>query len=704
MQIKNKKNIFKLSAVSLVSMLGFGTIISSNQITPTYANNGSDVETIEAITLETDWKYLDNNTDPANNEVSKATQWTTPTFDDSDWSTNHGTFGAKNGKIADLGNGCTPTVLLNQYINGSNGNVIPTYFFRTTIDVDDIEDITSITGSLKADDGIIVYLNGQQVVTDNMNVDGKGVISEPNMYYAGNSNGDPVQKEFTLDKASLKDKLVEGENTIAVELHNDRDTSSDIYFEFTNLNINSGEDIVITQKAISLQIGSNETENNITWYANNSTTGEVQVAKKEESLTNDFPSKYQTFVATTKNTNDANFYSNQATITNLEENTEYVYRVVNDTVVSDTYTFTTGDFDEGFNFLLAGDPQIGASGNSGNDTTAWDETLSKTVPTFKPDFIVSAGDQVNTASDEGQYTGYLQSDEMKSIPSAPTIGNHDSSSTAYSEHFNLPNDDSGKGNTTAGGDYWYVYDNTLFMDINTNNRSTAEHKAFMEEAIASNPGVRWKTVVFHHSIYSTASHVSDEDIIQRRNELPAVFDELDIDVVLMGHDYVYTRTYMMNGMTPDTTNGVESSVIDPTGILYLTANSASGSKYYGFDTSYDTSFAAVKDQSRTKTITNIEVTDNAYTMTTYYVDNMQIVDTFTINKTPNAANKTSLEQKVNEFSTLKADDYTATSWQLFESAMQDAKLVLESPMVSQEEVDTALTDLMNAKEALVKKK
>ena len=37
------------------------------------------------------------------------------------------------------------------------------------------------------------------------------------------------------------------------------------------------------------------------------------------------------------------------------------------------------------------------------------------------------------------------------------------------------------------------------------------------------------------------------DIITRRNELPQVFKDLDIDVVLMGHDHVYTKTYMMDG-------------------------------------------------------------------------------------------------------------------------------------------------------------
>src|SRR5699024_10813030 len=97
------------------------------------------------------------------------------------------------------------------------------------------------------------------------------------------------------------------------------------------------------------------------------------------------------------------------------------------------------------------------------------------------------------------------------------------------------------------------------------------------------PDVKWKTVIFHNSVYSTASHVNDGDIIKRREQLPAEFENLDIDVVLMGHDHVYTRTYMMveeNGsIVPDKTEEVQSSVTNPEGVLYLTASSASGSKY-----------------------------------------------------------------------------------------------------------------------------
>lgn len=108
--------------------------------------------------------------------------------------------------------------------------------------------------------------------------------------------------------------------------------------------------------------------------------------------------------------------------------------------------------------------------------------------------MISAGDQVNTAGNESQYAGFLNHDILKSTAIATVIGNHDTSNAAYSEHFNNPNVyDFGK--TSAGSDYWYVYNNVLFMNLNSNNLSTAVHKAFMEAAIAANPEVDWKIVV-----------------------------------------------------------------------------------------------------------------------------------------------------------------------------------------------------------------
>ena len=453
----------------------------------------------------------------------------------------------------------------------------------------------------------------------------------------------------------------------------------------------SGETV---QKSVILMIGSDETSRNLTWYANVEEAGSVQWAKQSDMQDGLFPAQYNEAAATSIAANDEGFYSNQATMTGLEENTTYVYRVVNGDTISQIYTFETGDFDDGYSFILAGDPQIGA-GNTETDTVGWDETLDTAIAQLDPDFLVSAGDQVNTNNNETQYTGYLN-DALTYLTSATTIGNHDSGSAAYNEHFNLPNESTQLGATTAGTDYWFVYDNTLFMVINSNNRSTAEHKEFMESAIAQNPDVRWKTVVFHHSVYSTASHVNDGDIIERREELPPVMSELGIDVVLMGHDHVYTRTYMMNGTTPDDSQGVQSEVTNPEGVLYLTANSASGSKYYDI-AAPEAAYSAVMDQSYRRTITDIHVTDTSYTMTTYYMDTMEVLDTFTINKID--TDKSGLQELADKVSGLKEEDFTADEWNALQSALSEAQTVLADENAAQEDVDSALAALQSAYDA-----
>lgn len=230
---------------------------------------------------------------------------------------------------------------------------------------------------------------------------------------------------------------------------------------------------------------------------------------------------------------------------------------------------------------------------------------------------------------ETQYASFLKPEALRSLTLATNIGNHDSNGINYQEHFNLPNESSSQGDTPAGGDYWYSYNGVLFLSLNSNNMSTAEHKEFMSSAIrayqAANNGAEplWKIVTFHHSIYSTASHMENDDIIQRRNGLPQVFKELDIDVVLQGHDHVYTRTYMMDGGAVSANenytyaSGEEkapTAVTAPSGILYVTANSASGSKYYDLHAGYNYNWAAVRDQGKKPSISKATVSENTFTI------------------------------------------------------------------------------------------
>ena len=583
----------------------------------------------EINTADTLWRYLDDGTDPAVG-ASNRTAWTLPGVDDSAWKTGKGSFGAKKGEIKDLGGGCTPNTLLSQY--KTDGTDKEAFFFRTTVTVDDPTEVKAITGSILYDDAAIVYLNGQRIAA----FDADSITG--NLQYGGSNAADPKTGEIHVTDSAILKCLRAGENTVAVELHQGRSNSSDIYMDMTAMHFEKA--VKVVQNSISLNPGSNESQMNFTWYANVPEAGTLLIVKADHLANGTMPADAKTVTAFASQANKSGFYSNQCTVTGLEAGTQYAYQLVNGDTSSEIHTFTTAK-SGAFKFLFAGDPQLGASGNLNSDNSGWAQTLKAAVEKV-PDaaFLLSAGDQVNTADNEVQYGAYLEQSQLYDLPVATVVGNHDSASNSYDQHFNVPNE-SDKGKTAASADYWFRYGNTLFLVLNVNNRSTAEHKAFMEDAIAQNTDAAWKVVAMHHSVYSVANHATENDILQRRNELVPVFKALDIDVVLQGHDHVYVRSYMMDGLTPVTDaaeydTAEKNSVTDTDDILYITANSASGSKYYTIQ-NQEFPYAAVKSQERTPTYSKVSVSDGQFQITTYRTNDGSVLDEFTINRTTEKA-------------------------------------------------------------------
>ncbi len=212
-------------------------------------------------------------------------------------------------------------------------------------------------------------------------------------------------------------------------------------------------------------------------------------------------------------------------------------------------------------------------------------------------------DTSNLSQVEEEYDGFLNAPQLTQLPLATELGNHDCgyNTALYGQHFTLPNisekygqvsgdaygDNAVDSESTGDGDYYFTYNNTLYMVLNTSCLSIAEHKAFLEETIQANPDVTWKVVSFHKSIYSVASHVTESDIVTLRNGLSPILSQLGIDIVLQGHDHVYARSYIMggeSGMTADVQKNADGSalteVTNPDGVQYITMNSASGSKFY----------------------------------------------------------------------------------------------------------------------------
>lgn len=427
-----------------------------------------------------------------------------------------------------------------------------------------------------------------------------------------------------------------------------------------------------------LTIGKDQSERNFTWYSKSKEQGYLEIVEANDQKDFSNATKIKAVTSDKNTTFDINDKSNakvkiekdkkdqalkdlyelkdmsnsQVNIKNLKPNTKYMYRVYNGNgKKSQVFEFTTQP-KGGFTFVLAGDPQIGA-GKFYADRDKWEKalgTIKKQVPQMS--FLYSLGDQVNeyTSKSELEYSGYIERENAKGITFATLIGNHDSQAKSYSQHFALPNLQA-EGKTEAGSNYYFVYNNTLFIQLNSNNMNTAEHKATIEKAIemTKNQNIKWKVVGFHHAIYSAATHANDDDIIKRRAEYPALMKQYGIDLIVSGHDHVYTRSRMMNGGVAIESERnftdkskeegkVPSKYVNPKGQLYLTANSASGSKHYDLVEFKD--YMAVRDQHYKPNFTEVKVTDKSIVATTYETDSLKVVDQVEIEKsTANTTNE-----------------------------------------------------------------
>ena len=418
---------------------------------------------------------------------------------------------------------------------------------------------------------------------------------------------------------------------------------------------------------VSLTPGVNETELNLAWYSKTVETPAVKIAKNNEMTD---AVTFEGTQTTAVEIDGTQYYSNKATVKNLEENTEYFYQVMKNGEWTEAEEYNTKSFSS-FSFLYVGDPQIGASkgqtnteGDSmnaknsvtttaednlaaRNDAYNWNSVLNKAIAEHSDvSFMVSAGDQVNYAKNEREYAGYLGADALKSLPVSTTIGNHDSGSEQYTLHYNNPNafeaDDTEytSGKTAAGTDYYYTYGDVLFIVLDTNNYNCATHENVIKKAISENQDAKWRVVMFHQDIYGSGLDHSDSDGIVLRTQLTPIFDENDIDVVLQGHDHTYSRTYQLTGdgeehtaynnsnykndsafleqnncyvIKSDTQSG---TVVNPEGTVYVEANSSTGSKFYNLIATQQ-DYIAERSQTWTPSYSVISVDENSFSITTY---------------------------------------------------------------------------------------
>ena len=321
-----------------------------------------------------------------------------------------------------------------------------------------------------------------------------------------------------------------------------------------------------------------------------------------------------------------NLISNKVTATGLEEGKTYYYTYTENGVMSSPESFTVQN-DENFTVLFVSDAQIGRSGDETleevlvRDTCGWNYTVDK-MTTRYPDaaFVISGGDQFQTEDSLVQMKAYLSPEELRSLPVANTIGNHDSDATLYGDIFNNPNEVFELFKSKAGTGYYYTYGDVLFISINSENTSVTDADRVLRTAINAHPDKKWRVVTMHRDPYA-GTH-SDDTFSDERLVFASLYDCYDIDLVLAGHTHLYSRTNPMYGGKP-AEEGEE-------GTVYLQTSSASGSNYDPLPEEGTASFIVSAFDTRVPTYTALEFGEDTISISTYRTDTDEVIDSFEV--------------------------------------------------------------------------
>lgn len=183
--------------VSGVAAQGWARFLASGDLPPAPV-------TTRYLTSTSPWRYWDRGTRPTN--------WQAPGFDDSAWASG----------VPQLGYGDGDEATVVSYGPNASDKYITTYF-RTTFQVPEIPDTATV--QLMADDGAVVYVNGTEVVRDNMPT---GTITNTTRASTGRAGGDEnAMRPFDVPVQHLQT----GTNVVAVEVHQAAPSSSDLSFD-----------------------------------------------------------------------------------------------------------------------------------------------------------------------------------------------------------------------------------------------------------------------------------------------------------------------------------------------------------------------------------------------------------------------------------------------------------------------------------------
>ncbi len=486
------------------------------------------------------WQYLDNGS-------NQGTAWRTGAVA---WSSGPAGLGYNNEERTTISYGAS-----------ASAKHITTYF-RYTLNIASVAAYDSFRIKMFVDDGAVVYINGTQRAITN--------ISASPTYTTTATAVAAEDGHATQAFAVAASSFVNGNNEIAVEVHQNAGNSPDLIFDFELTGITGVTEPVITRGPY-LQMVSH-TAVTIRWQTGTTATStRVKYGTAENSLTS--TASNGTAVA-----------DHEIRITGLTADTKYYYAIGSATsIVKGSYRnyFTTSppaSTTRKIRIGVFGDPGTGTSLQKGTR----DNYLKLKNGAANSELAIMLGDNAYNAGTETEHnTGFFNiynNNVFDNHVVFPVPGNHEYANTSaraidhaipYYSIFTVP-DAAQSGGLSSGTEHYYSFDygNIHFVMLDTYGVDGGKHlyddttaatgsqqALWLKADLAANAGThKWTIVCMHHPPYTNGSHRSDNtageaDLMAIRQRIIPILERFGVDVVLAGHSHVYERSFLVKDHT-----------------------------------------------------------------------------------------------------------------------------------------------------------
>ncbi|MEO5895365.1 MAG: metallophosphoesterase [Vicinamibacterales bacterium] len=473
------------------------------------------------VAVSAPWRYLDNGTDAG-------TAWREPSFNDSGWASGP----------AQLGYGDGDEVTVVGFGPDSSAKYTTTYF-RHAFTVSSPSSYSGLTLRVLRDDGAIVYLNGTEIFRSNMPA---GAVTSATLATVAVAGADESTFFSSLVSPAL---LADGNNVLAVEIHQSGGTSSDISFALELL----ASDGVNVTRGPYLQTGTPASVI-VRWRTDVATDSRVRFGTSAGVLTSAAD-------------NSALTTEHEVLVSGLQPATPYFYSVGTSqtALAGDTsYTFTTSP--------VTGTSRptriwvLGDSGTANANAAAVRDAYLNFTGARGTDLWLMLGDNAYETGTDAEF----QSAVFNMYPTVlrqsalwPTLGNHDGQTAdsatgagPYYDIFTLPKN-AEAGGIASGTEAYYSFDYgsihfICLESFETNRAANGPMMTWLRNDVLATTQP-WVVAFWHHPPYTKGSHNSDTEteLIQMRENALPILEAAGVDLVLTGHSHSYERSFLIDG-------------------------------------------------------------------------------------------------------------------------------------------------------------